>query len=282
MKTLDSTLTANGASSLQHAGSPTPFKSEARYAEGVERGAGVGGVFQRFFRAASILCRRASRSPALSVFFTPLPILPSACAALFIGLHGLNLIERDFRVPSLERLLGLGLVEGPNPDVVESAGALAANVKELLRGGGLLIDGFHGRKKLGVDHRDFVLHAVRDLDHVEVFVAAQELRSLFGLADVARRAVVEFTILEGERERLAFVVFCDVGFHNGATVKRFTESCNKKVMPEVRLFVSRSNSPEATNEDFFGPLGGGGRGVSLTVATERKSGNAVAQRTGTE
>ena len=255
-------------------GSPTPFKSEARYAEGVERGAGVGGVFQRFFRAAAIRCRRASRSPALSVFFTPLPILPSACAALFIGLHGLNLTERDFRVASFEGLLGLGFIERPNSDVVEGAGALAANVIELLRGGRLLVDGFHEWKKLGVDHRDFVLHAVRDLDHVEVFVTEQELRGLFGLADVARRAVVEFTILEGECERLAFVVFCDVGFHNADTVKRFTEARNKKVMPEVRLFVSRSNSPVATHEDFFGPLGGGGRGVSLTVATERKSGNA--------
>lgn len=47
---------------------------------------GVGGVFQRFFRAAAIRFARAARSLSLIFFGTPLPILPSACAALFIVL----------------------------------------------------------------------------------------------------------------------------------------------------------------------------------------------------
>lgn len=166
---------------------------------------GVGGVFQRFFRAAAILCRRASRSPALSVFFTPLPILPSACAALFIelGNKGINVgvpleLRRALRVVNL----ALG---------------------EAVTGSGRVVN-------LG-GHDD------RDVADGFVFVA-------------------------GEFDR---GVWC---FH-ARTVKRFIESCNKKVMPEVRLFVSRSNALELRSKKSLG--GGGGSETSCPKPREKSN-----------
>lgn len=71
---------------LLEAAHGSPTLGEITPSVGSEMPLGAGGVFQRFARAAAILCLRASRSAALMVFGMPLPILPSACAALFIGL----------------------------------------------------------------------------------------------------------------------------------------------------------------------------------------------------
>jgi hypothetical protein len=171
---------------------------------------GVGGVFHRFSRAAAIRFARAARSLALMFFGTPLPILPSACAALFIVSiqRGVGAVEEFRDLSSDERA---GLVTG-----------IPATVGSFPRKAFLDLGNFE-RAQIGDDLGDCASGLLLEAAGVDVLLSV-----ILAKPDVSGSCL----------PCIAGRVVVGVGFVHGRTVKRFTESVTNYFQKSFSLGIS--------------------------------------------
>ena len=238
------TPTVEGASSCAAHGSPTPFKLEARAAEGVERGAGVGGV----------LVSRVWAMPNADTFSVK-PIGDFVRRYLKGAKCSVDPFARNKRWATHTNDLNPKTEAEHHMDAEDFLRMLAAKG---VRCDVAIFDPPYSPRQISECYKE-----------AGITVGMKETQNA---ALYARMKAALMPVLTDDALVMSFGWnSAGMGKKHGFEQVEIMLCCHGAAHNDTLCIAERR--VDVPQQDFFGPLGGGGRGESLTVATERKSGN---------